>query len=89
MIQVELYLQKISLMLAYYRVSLKNINKLTQWLSKATHQEKFNPIKLMFIIRLFKIYFGQKLGVKGSPESYFYLLGSENCTIHPVQHSNS
>jgi hypothetical protein len=35
-VKVELYLKRISLMLSYYRITLNNISKLTQWLSHQT-----------------------------------------------------
>lgn len=55
------------LMLAYYRVNLRNVSKLTQWLSKQVHMEKMNPIKFMFVLRVLRLYFSEKLGAKNVP----------------------
>jgi hypothetical protein len=73
-------------MISYYRISLRNIQKLTQWLSKMTYLEKFNSIKFMFIVRLLRLYYLKKIGEIKSPMHYFYIYGTDNSGIQSISH---
>lgn len=76
-------------MLAYYRITLCNFRKLTQWISKMSYIEKFDPIKFMFIARLMRIYYSKKLGESKAPLHYFYIFGAEGSGIQPILHPDS
>lgn len=71
-------------MLQFYKISLKNISKLTKYLSWETHCEKFEPVKLKLILEILKLYYEPKKGLKNAPENYLYLLGNRGSGLQPV-----
>lgn len=75
-LQIDLYTERMKLLLAYYRIGLRNIQKLTQYLSKKVFEEIFDPIKFLFVVKLLKLYYAPKLAESKSPLHYFYLFGN-------------